>query len=107
MPGFLLNVASIVQCAHGGSAKPTLRSPRVKVMGQNVVTRVSIYTVSGCSFPPPPAGNGPCVMAQWITSAIRVRSMGLPVLLMDSQATCTPTGTPLLIVFAQPRVKGM
>ena len=107
MPGFLLNVASVVQCAHGGSAKPTLRSPRVKVMGQNVITRVSIYTVSGCSFPPPPNGNGPCVMAQWTTAALRVLCNGLPVLLMDSQATCTPTGTPLQIVVTQTRVTGI
>jgi hypothetical protein len=107
MPGFLLNVASIVQCAHGGSAKPTLQSPRVKVMGQNVITRASFYTVSGCSLPPPNAGNGPCVTAQWTTAALRVLCDGLPVLLMDSQATCTPTGTPLVIAFTQPRVKGM
>jgi len=107
MPGFLLNVAAIVQCAHGGSAKPTLRNPRVKVMGQNVITRVSVYTVSGCSLPPPNAGNGPCVMAQWTTAALRVLCNGLPVLLTDSQATCTPTGTPLVIAFAQPRVKGI
>jgi len=107
MPGFLLNAGSLVQCAHGGSAKPTLRNPRVKVMGQNVVTRVSIYTVSGCPFPSPPNGNGPCLMAQWTTAALRVRCNGLPVLLMDSQATCNPTGTPLVIAFTQPRVKGM
>lgn len=107
MPGFLLHVGAVVMCAHGGKAEPTLRNPRVKVMGQQIVTRVSIYTISGCSFPPPPAGNGPCAMAQWITSAVRVRANGLPVLLMDSQATCTPTGTPLTIAFAQPRVKGM
>lgn len=107
MPGFLLTVGSIVLCAHGGTAKPTLRSPRVKVMGQNIVTRVSVYSISGCSFPPPPNGNGPCVLAQWITSAVRVRANGLPVLLMDSQAICNPTGTPLTITFAQPRVKGI
>ncbi|HEX4961801.1 MAG TPA: hypothetical protein VF173_13240 [Thermoanaerobaculia bacterium] len=106
MPGFLLNATSAVQCTHGGSAKPTLRNPRVKVMGQNVITCVSLYTISGCPFPPPPSGNGPCVMAQWTTSALRVRANGLPVLLMDSQATCTPTGTPLLPALAQLRVKG-
>ena len=106
MPGFLLHVGAVVQCAHGGPAQPTLRNPRVKVSGQNIVTRVSIYTVSGCGFVPP-AGNGPCAMAQWTTAAVRVLANGLPVLLMDSQATCTPTGTPLAILFAQPRVKGM
>jgi hypothetical protein len=64
------------------------------------------YTISGCSFPPPPSGNGPCVIAQWITAAVRVKAMGLPVLLQDSQALCTPTGTPLNVVVTQFRVKG-
>ncbi len=40
MPGFLLNVSSVVICAHGGQAKPTVPNPRVKVMGQPVVTQV-------------------------------------------------------------------
>lgn len=105
MPGFLLHVGAVVQCAHGGPAQPTLRNPRVKVSGQNIVTRVSIYTISGCPFPP--QSGGPCAMAQWTTAALRVRANGLPVLLMDSRATCNPTGTPLLIAFAQPRVKGI
>jgi hypothetical protein len=106
MPGFVLHVGAVVLCAHGGMAQPTLRSPRVRVMGQNVVLRAGVYTISGCALPPPPSGNGPCVTAQWITSALRVRANGLPVLLMDSRATCTPTGTPLTVAFAQPRVKG-
>jgi len=58
-------------------------------------------------MPPPTAGNGPCVTAQWITGATRVVSNGLPVLLQDSQAICTPTGTPLLIVTTQTRVMGI
>jgi hypothetical protein len=38
---------------------------------------------------------------------VRVTSMGQPVLLQDSIATCIPTGTPLLISGVQPRVSGM
>ncbi|MBW8874450.1 MAG: hypothetical protein JF614_05765 [Acidobacteria bacterium] len=106
MPGYLLHVGALVQCAHMGMAQPTLRNPRVKVMGQMIVTRVSVYTISGCTLPPPTAGNGPCVMAQWLTSAVRVRANGLPVLLSDSQALCNPTGTPLSIKVTQLRVKG-
>lgn len=105
MPGYLLHVGAVVLCAHGGMAQPTLHSPRVRVMGQDVATRAD-STISGCALPPPPSGNGPCVTAQWITSALRVRVDGKPVLLMDSRALCTPTGTPLTVAFAQPRVKG-
>jgi hypothetical protein len=38
---------------------------------------------------------------------VRVTSNGLPVLLQDSQAICAPTGTPLVILTTQVRVKGM
>jgi hypothetical protein len=58
-------------------------------------------------MPPPTAGNGPCVTAQWVTGATRVTSNGQTLLLLDSQAICAPTGTPLMIVMTQTRVTGM
>ena len=106
MPGYLLHVGALVQCAHLGTAQPILRNPRVKVMGQMIVTRVCVYSVSGCKLPTPPAANGPCLMATWVTSAVRVLASGLPVLLSDSQSLCTPTATPLAIKGTQVRVKG-
>jgi len=45
-------------------------------------------------------------MAQWITGATRVFAGGIPVLLQDSQAICTPTGTGLLILVTQVQVRG-
>ncbi len=107
MPGFLLHVGAIVQCAHGGVAQPTVPNPRVKVMGQPIVTQPAPYVIAGCAFPPPPAANGPCVTAQWVLGALRVKSDGMPVLLSDSQGICTPTGTPLTIAMTQVRVKGI
>ena len=107
MPGFLLHQGATVLCAHAGQATPTAPNPRVKVGGQMVVTQPTIYTVAGCTLPPPPAANGPCVSAQWITGALRVKVGGMPVLLQDSQAICAPTATPLTIVVTQVRVKGM
>jgi hypothetical protein len=38
--------------------------------------------------------------------ATRVRANGQPVLLQDSQAICTPNGTPLNILVTQMRVRG-
>jgi hypothetical protein len=38
--------------------------------------------------------------------ATRVLADSAPVLLLDSQAICTPTGTPLMIVVTQTRVTG-
>ncbi len=107
MPGFLLHLGATVTCAHGGQAQPTAVQPRVLVSGQPIVTIAAPYVVAGCALPPPPTANGPCVTAQFITSAVRVTSLGLPVLLMDSQAICVPTGTPLMVVVTQPRVSGM
>jgi hypothetical protein len=75
-------------------------------MGQPTVTVTAPYVVAGCAFPPPPVANGPCVTAQFITSALRVTSLGQPLLLLDSQALCAPTGTPLLITLTQVRVMG-
>ncbi len=107
MPGFLLHVGATVQCVHGGTAQPTVPNPRVKVGGQPIVMQPAPYVVAGCPFPPPPAANGPCVVATWIIGALRVTANGMPVLLMDSQAICAPTGTPLTIAMTQLRVKGM
>ena len=107
MPGFLVHVGATVLCSHGGQAQPTVPNPRVSVSGQPTVAMTSPYVVAGCAFPPPPAANGPCVSAQFITGSTRITSNGQPLLLLDSQALCVPTGTPLLITVTQTRVTGM
>ncbi|HKI06193.1 MAG TPA: hypothetical protein VKK31_29720 [Thermoanaerobaculia bacterium] len=105
--GFLLHQGATVLCSHAGQAQPTVINPRVTVSGQATVTSTAPYTVAGCTFPPPPNGNGPCVTAQWVTSATRITSNGQALLLSDSQATCTPTGTPLQITVTQTRATGL
>jgi len=106
MPGPLLHVGATVMCSHGGQAQATVPNPRVMVSGMPTVTIAGPWAIAGCAFVPP-AGNGPCVTAQFITSATRVTSNGQPLLLMDSQAICAPTGTPLLPPVTQTRVIGM
>lgn len=105
MPGFLLHAGATVMCSHGGQAQATAPNPRVLLGGQPVVTQAAPHAVAGCAFVPP-AGNGPCVTAQWLTGALRVLAGGAPVLLQTSQATCIPTGTPATVVVTQVRVKG-
>jgi hypothetical protein len=107
MPGFLVHFGATVLCSHGGQALPTAVQPRVLVSGQPVVTLTAPYTVAGCALPPPPAANGPCVTAQFVDGATRVFAEGVPVLLLDSQAICVPTATPLIIAVTQVRVTGM
>ena len=107
MPGFLVHVGAQVLCAHAGQAQPTVPNPRVLVSGQPTVAMTAPYVVAGCALPPPPAANGPCVTAQWLTGSTRILSNGQPLLLLDSQSICAPTGTPLMIVATQVRVTGM
>lgn len=107
MPGFLLHQSATVLCTHGGQAMPTSPNPRVKVSGQMITTSPAPYTVAGCPFVTPGGTPQPCVTAQWITQALRVRAGGLPVLLQDSQAICAPNGTPVSIVATQLRVRGI
>lgn len=105
MPGYLVHEGAQVICAHSGQAKPTAPNPRVKVSGQSTVLLNVPYTISGCTCPPPSTGNGPCVSAQWTSGTTRVKSNGQPLVIQSSQATCTPTGTPLTITVTQTRVK--
>ena len=104
MPGPILHLGATVLCSHAGQATPSVPNPRVLVSGQPIATLPAPWLVAGCVLPPPPAANGPCVTAQFITSAVRVLATAQPVLLMDSQAICAPTGTPLVPVVVQPRV---
>lgn len=106
MPGFLLHQGATVLCVHGGQATPTAPNPRVKVVGQMVVTQSAPHTIAGCPFITPAGNPLPCVTAQWVKAAFRVKAMGQPVLLQDSQAVCAPNGTPVNIVQTQLRVKG-
>jgi hypothetical protein len=105
MPGPLLHLGATILCSHGGAATPTAPFPRVTVLGQPVVTLASPYVIAGCPFVAP-GGNGPCVTAQYVTSATRVFAGGAPVLLQDSMAVCVPTGTPTLHLVVQTRVVG-
>ena len=105
MPGFLLHLGATVMCAHAGQAMPTAPSPRVLVSGQPIVTQTAPYSIAGCPFNIS-GSPSPCVTAQWVTAATRVMSNGAPVLLLDSQAICTPNGTPLIIALTQTRVTG-
>lgn len=107
MPGFLLHQGATVLCSHGGQTQAVSPNPRVKVSGQMVVTQPAPHMVAGCPFTTPAGTPMPCVTAQWVTAALRVKASGMPVLLQDSQATCIPNGTPVSIVATQVRVRGV
>ena len=75
MPGLFLHVGATAMCPHGGQATPSAPNPRVLVSGSRR-DLASAVLVAGCAFSPP-AGNGPCVTAQWLVGRLRVlRSVG-------------------------------
>jgi hypothetical protein len=101
MPGFLLHEGAVVMCSHAGQALPTAPVPTVLVSGMPIVTITSPYTIAGCSFPPPPVANGPCVTGTFITASLNVTSFGQPVLLNDSASICEASGTPMIVAETQ------
>lgn len=107
MPGFLVHVGATVTCSHAGQAQPSAPNPRVSVSGQPTVLQTTPYVVAGCTFPPPTAGNGPCVSATFTTGSTRVTSNGQPLLVLSSTGLCAPTGTPTIIAVTQTRVTAM
>jgi len=104
MPGSLVQEGAQVTCSHMGQAQPSVTNTRVTINGQATVLLSSQYTVSGCSFPPPPNGNGPCVSGQWTSGTTRVTSTGQPLVVSTGASTCVPTSTPLTAAVTQTRV---
>ena len=104
MPGYVLHQGATTLCLHGGQANPATPNPRVRVSGQPSVVQTTPYVVAGCPFVPL-GGNGPCFSGQFMTAAVRVKSSGVPLLLQDSVAVCTPTGTGINILQTQIRVR--
>src|SRR5688500_15776396 len=101
MPGPLLQLGATVQCGHGGVATPLVPNPRVLLSGQPAVAISSPFAIAGCPSPSPP---GTCVTGQMMVPATRILMDGQPALLQTSTGTCVPTGAPLLVIVAQPRV---
>jgi hypothetical protein len=107
MPGFLLHAGSIARCPHGGTALPASSNPRITVSGHPLVVQNSTFVIAGCALPEIGSQIHRCVTAHFVTAASRVRANGIPVLLRDSHAVCSPNGAPLQIVQTQTRVRAV
>jgi hypothetical protein len=104
MPGFILHSGALVMCSHFGQATSPTPFPRVTVSGQPVTVQPVPYVVAGCGLGT--TSSPPCVSANWVTAALRVKAGGMPVLLQTSAAVCVPTGAPLTVVMTQTRASG-
>lgn len=107
----VFHVNAIATCPHqSGMMSTIVSSPRVKVSNQPVATLNDQYLIAGCVFT---VGTKPqpCVKAQWLVPASRVKVNGSPVILQNSVGLCKsieeiPQGPPSFRVLQQ-RVKGV
>lgn len=102
MPGFVVHQGAVVTCLHAGMAQPTAVQPRVRVSGMPVAVTPFPYAVAGCTLAAVP--SPPCTVGQWTLGAVRVRSLGMPLVINAGVATCVPTGTGLIVASQQARV---
>jgi hypothetical protein len=79
-------------------------NPRVKVGGNATVLKNVPYKITGCGNA---NGNSPCLTATWTTAATKVKSMGQPLVLMDSNSTSVPNVAALKQLSSQTRVKAV
>jgi hypothetical protein len=105
MSGFVLHVGASVQCSDLGQAQPQSSFGRVLLSGQEVITIRDRYAITNCSLAS--TSTPPCLTGQFTRGAARVFAGGSSVATLDSQSTCTPTGTPLRPLSAQQRVRAM
>lgn len=105
MPGYLLTTSATVTCAHQGQATAGGPVTRVTLGGSPAVFLSPPWTIAGCTFPPPNAGNGPCVTGMFTTGSVRVTSMSQALAIQQAPGQCVPTGTPLTVTQTQTRVR--
>lgn len=88
MCAYVVQKSAMGACDHQGTAQPTVVSPRVKVGGEPIVLAPATYSVAGCPFSNA-SGPIPCATILFPQGAVRVKSMGQPVLLDNATGIAT------------------
>jgi hypothetical protein len=101
MPQFIVQQGAMVMCPHGGPAVSAAPSLRVFVGGAPIMTMAPPLNIVCPQVPPPP----PCTVGKWTSGAVRLSTMGQPVVLANSTGVCPPNG-PLQTRLTQLRVQG-
>jgi hypothetical protein len=104
MPGFVVTSTATVTCTHQGKAIPTVPASRVSIMGMPAVTVAVPYAIAACPLPTITPGALPCATGKFTVAALRVTSMGAPLVIVGSASICAPTAQPMLIGATQTRV---
>jgi len=108
----MLQVGAQILCPHAGSVSIISSNTRVSSLGAKLATATDTFSIAGCPFQIP-FGVGtkpqPCVTAQWLVPALRVKVQGQAALTSSSSGLCLsveqiPAGPPS-VVYTQLRVK--
>jgi len=103
----LVTIDATIMCAHGGTAKIIPTNTRVKAGGAFVATQACTVMIAGCPFTVPPGVPTPCIPAQWMVTALRVKVMGNPVITQSSVGMTTGMGPPVPLQIVQTQAKVM
>jgi hypothetical protein len=87
MPGEILNIASSIQCMHGGQALLFTSNTRFMVDNLPALMQSDIHPVVGCPFTIGPKYQ-PCVRIEWSGGASQCAVNGVPVLVRSSIGQC-------------------
>ena len=87
MPGFILNIASTILCAHGGTA--VLLTANAKLLADNAPALIEsdVHPVVGCPFTIGPKYS-PCIRIEWTAGAAQTKVNGSGVLVQSSVGKC-------------------
>ncbi len=105
MPGFLLSQGVAGQLRSPGHRDAHRRLPAGHRRRPGGHPAQRPWTIAGCPFPPPTAGNGPCVTGTFTSGTVRVTASKQPLAIQAAPGTCVPTGVPLLVMQTQVRVR--
>jgi len=87
MPGEILNIASSIQCMHGGQALLFSSNTRLMVDNLPALLESDMHPVVGCPFTVGPKYQ-PCVRIEWAGGFPGCAVNGVPVLVRSSIGKC-------------------
>ncbi len=87
MPGEILNIASSIQCMHGGKAILFTTNTRFMVDNLPALLESDMHPVVGCPFTVG-VKYQPCVRIEWSAGSPKCAVNGVPVLVRSSIGKC-------------------
>ncbi len=109
--GDYLTANSALMCPHGGMVSPIPANSTITLGGEPIVLASDTFPIAACTFATPATGPHPCVLVQWIVTALRGAADGAQPLTTDSTGLCVAADAavqgPVMIQTTQPKVSGL